>query len=108
NKTGVSTIYNGTGTKNSMVVTIPVPMGAGPSAPTGVVFNGTSDFLLPNGMPARFIFVTEEGTIAGWNGGMTAVLINPNNPVKDAVYKGCTIGELNKNTLPLCCELPFR
>jgi uncharacterized protein (TIGR03118 family) len=95
NKTGVSTIYNGAGTKNSMVVTIPVPMGAGPSAPTGVVFNGTSDFQLPNGMPARFIFVTEDGTIAGWNGGTTAVLINPNNPVKDAVYKGCTIGELN-------------
>src|SRR5262245_14853638 len=59
NKTGVSTLYNGAGVKNPLVVTIPVPTGPGPSAPTGVVFNGTSDFQLLNGMPARFIFVTE-------------------------------------------------
>ena len=95
NGTGLSTIYNGVGTKQGLVVTIPVPMGhAAPSAPTGVVFNGTSDFKLPNGMPATFIFVTEEGTIAGWNGGTTAVIV-ANNSSKDAIYKGCAIAELN-------------
>jgi uncharacterized protein (TIGR03118 family) len=95
NGTGVATIYNGAGTKNQgLVVTIPPPKGqAGPSKPTGVVFNGTSDFLLSNGKPAVFIFVTEDGTIAGWNGGNTAELI-PNSS-KDAVYKGCTIAELD-------------
>jgi uncharacterized protein (TIGR03118 family) len=94
NGTGVSTIYNGVGTKQGLVVTIPPPKGqAGPSKPTGVVFNGTSEFHLSNGMPARFIFVTEDGTIAGWNGGNTAELIPGSS--KDAIYKGCTIGELN-------------
>jgi uncharacterized protein (TIGR03118 family) len=94
NGTGLSTLYNGVGTKQGLVVTIPVPMGqAGPSTPTGVVFNGTSDFHLSNGMPARFIFVTEDGTIAGWNSGTTAELIPSSS--KDAVYKGCTIAELN-------------
>src|SRR3989442_11669696 len=45
NGTGVSTIYDGTGTKQGLVVTIPVPTGhSSPSAPTGVVFNGTTDF----------------------------------------------------------------
>ena len=37
--------------------------------PTGQVFNGTTDFQLTPGNPARFIFVTEDGTISGWNGG---------------------------------------
>src|SRR5207244_11501138 len=37
NGTGLSTIYNGAGTKQGLVVTIPVPMGQpSPAAPTGV------------------------------------------------------------------------
>src|SRR5215475_13395741 len=56
NGSGFSTLYNGVGTKQGLVVTIPVPMGlAPPSKPTGVVFNGTGDFGL-NGSPAVFIF----------------------------------------------------
>jgi uncharacterized protein (TIGR03118 family) len=95
NGTGLSTLYNGVGTKQGLVVKIPPPDGqAGPSTPTGVVFNGTaSDFLLSNGKAAVFIFVTEDGTIAGWNGGTTAELIPVSS--KDAVYKGCTIAEFN-------------
>jgi uncharacterized protein (TIGR03118 family) len=96
NGTGLSTLYNGIGNKNALVVTVPPPKGqAGPSTPTGVVFNGTADFLLSNGKPALFIFVTEDGTISGWNGGPAAELIPASS--KDAVYKGCTIAELNGN-----------
>jgi uncharacterized protein (TIGR03118 family) len=95
NGTGLSTLYNGIGNKQGLVVTIPVPAGhAPPSAPTGIVFNGTADFALPASGPARFIFVTEEGTIAGWNGGTIATIV-VNNSNKGAVYKGCTIGEFN-------------
>jgi uncharacterized protein (TIGR03118 family) len=95
NGTGISTLYDGTGTKQSLVVTIPVPTGhAPPSKPTGVVFNGTSEFVLPNGMPARFIFVTEDGTIAGWNGGPSAVIAKDNSKM-EAIYKGCTIAEVD-------------
>jgi uncharacterized protein (TIGR03118 family) len=95
NGTGLSTIYNGVGTKQGLIVTIPVPMNqTPPSAPTGMVANGTSDFKLPNGNPARFIFVTEDGTIAGWNGGSAATLVVDNSK-KSAIYKGCTIAELN-------------
>jgi uncharacterized protein (TIGR03118 family) len=93
NGTGLATLYNGAGTKQGLVVTIPPAMGgAPPSAPTGVVFNGTSDFML-GGSPAVFIFVTEDGTIAAWNGGTTATIVVDNSK-KRAVYKGCTIGEL--------------
>src|SRR5437660_1674722 len=45
NGTGVSTLYNGTGQIVPLVVTIPPPSGgSSPAAPTGAVFNGSSDF----------------------------------------------------------------
>ena len=48
NGTGVSTIYNGAGAIQALVVTVPTaPGGPNPSAPTGIVSNGsTTDFLL--------------------------------------------------------------
>src|SRR5438128_3229523 len=45
NATGLSTLYTGAGQIVPLVVTVPPPVGGvPPSAPTGVVFNGTSDF----------------------------------------------------------------
>ncbi len=102
NGTGVSTLYNGAGTPIALVVTIPPPGGspAGTTAaPTGVVFNGTSGFVVSNGTtsgPARFIFSTEDGTISGWN-----PAVNPTNAILEvdnsqaspsAVYKGLAMG----------------
>ena len=95
NGTGLSTLYNGEGTKQELVVTIPAPAGGStPSTPTGVVANGTTDFALPGSTAARFIFVTEDGTIAAWNGGPNAVIVQDNSK-RGAVYKGCTIAELD-------------
>lgn len=103
NGTGVSTLYNGSGTPfppgSPLVVTIPPPTGspAGTIAtPTGVVFNGTSGFAVSNGTtsaPARFIFATEDGTISGWNPAVDpthAVLEVDKSP--GAVYKGLAMG----------------
>jgi uncharacterized protein (TIGR03118 family) len=70
--TGFSTLYNGAGVKQSLIVTIPLadpnnkntPTGT----PTGTIFNGSqTDFLLAPGKPAVFLFCTVDGTIAGWN-----------------------------------------
>jgi uncharacterized protein (TIGR03118 family) len=70
--TGLSTLYNGAGTKQSLVVTIPpadptnknTPTGT----PTGTIANGSqTDFLLAPGKPALFVFSTIDGTIAAWN-----------------------------------------
>ena len=92
NATGLSTLYKADGTALSLVVTVPTPPdGAAPSAPTGVVFNGTPDFVLANGKPASFIFDTEDGTISAWNGGAAATLEVDNS--KTAVYKGLTMSE---------------
>ncbi len=72
NATGLSTLYNGAGAKQSLVVTIPqadpnnknTPLGT----PTGTIANSSqTDFLLAPGKPAAFLFSTIDGTIAGWN-----------------------------------------
>lgn len=102
NNSGDSTLYTGTGKiipiNGNGVVTIPPPKNAPAgtiAAPTGVVFNGSTDFVLPapNGKPALFIFATEDGTISGWNGGPSAFLVvdnNDNGSANGAVYKGAT------------------
>jgi uncharacterized protein (TIGR03118 family) len=98
NGTGVSTLYNGAGRKfppnQPLVVTIPPPLGspAGTTAaPTGQVFNATSDFAISkNGKsaPSLFIFATEDGTISGWNPNVDPTNAVLGKTVPNAVYKG--------------------
>jgi uncharacterized protein (TIGR03118 family) len=90
NATGLTTLYNGLGVKSALVVSIPLPSG-GLSAPTGQVFNNASAFQLSNGSNASFLFATENGTIAGWNGaaGTTAITMIDNS--SNASYKGLAI-----------------
>jgi len=93
NGTGLSTLYDATGTPQSLVVKIPGPSDAVPtSAPTGTVFNFTKGFELAPGKPAVFLFVTEDGTISGWNPAVNATnaVITVNRAGK-AIYKGCAI-----------------
>jgi uncharacterized protein (TIGR03118 family) len=93
NGTGLSTLYNGTtGVAGSLVVTIPPASGTDPGVPTGTVYNGiATDFLLTPGNPARFLFVTEDGTISGWNPTVdpTHAVIKVTTP--GGVYKGVAI-----------------
>src|SRR5207249_6182852 len=76
----------------SLVVTIPPPTGAAPpAAPTGIVFNNTTNFIVASNAPARFIFATEDGTIAAWASGANAVL-KVDNSGSSAIYKGLALG----------------
>lgn len=86
---GYVTLYNGAGAVQALVVTIPPPGGGNvASHPTGIAFNGTSDFGAKS-----FLFATEDGTISGWAGsdGTTAV-VEVDNSASGAVYKGLAIG----------------
>jgi uncharacterized protein (TIGR03118 family) len=111
NAKGVTTLYNGEGTKIFLNfggqhlphVVIPPPKGSAPgtlSTPTGQVFNtaqSSESFKVSNGTTsarAVFIFATEDGTISGWNPS-----VDPANAVRmvdnsasGAVYKGLAIG----------------
>ncbi|HEY3267902.1 MAG TPA: TIGR03118 family protein [Armatimonadota bacterium] len=105
NGAGVSTVYDAIGNplpseSAPLVVTIPPPAGSPSdttSAPTGTVYNDSSDFVVSAGGksgPARFLFATEDGTVAGWNGsvdGVSAVLAFDNS-ASGAVYKGLALG----------------
>ncbi len=94
NGKGLSTLYDATGAIGPLVVTIPPPMnGAPPSAPTGTVFNFTKGFEVAPGVPAIFLFVTEDGTISGWNPGVsvTSAVLKVDNSKRGAIYKGCAL-----------------
>lgn len=88
--TGKSVIYTGDGSTVSISpVSIP---GAGTSTvghPTGIVFNSSSDFKLPNGNAARFIFAGADGVITGWNTGNAAIKMVDDSP--DASYLGIAL-----------------
>ncbi len=96
NGTGKSTLYDGAGVKQGLVVNIPQWDGSSGGSPSGIVFNGTSDFQLGTGLPAFFLFATEDGTIQGWNPKVDlANTVIKINGWPDAVYKGLALGSAN-------------
>src|SRR5213079_2062134 len=105
NGTGVSTLYGQDGTAASLVVTIPTAArNKDGGNPTGVVFNSTAFFkvsLNGNSQPSFFIFVSEDGSISGWNPALDqthaiiAVDNGTNKGSKRAIYKGATLGVAN-------------
>jgi len=108
NGTGVSTLYDqADGTARSLIVTIPTSArNKDGGNPTGIVFNNTGLFkvtLNGNSQPALFIFVSEDGSISGWNPNLdqTHAIIAVDNGTnvgsKRAIYKGATLGVANGN-----------
>ncbi len=109
NGTGVSTLYDQAGTPAPspvpLVVTIPTAArNKDGGNPTGIVRNGTAFFqVTKNGVsaPARFIFVSEDGSISGWNptlDGTHAIIAVDNGTnlgSERAIYKGATLGVAN-------------
>jgi uncharacterized protein (TIGR03118 family) len=94
--TGLSTLYTGTGVKQSLVVAIPSASGQVTGSPTGIVFNSTTDFIVTqNGLSgvATFLFDTLDGTISGWspNVNATSAVIAAAKP--GAVYTGLALGQ---------------
>lgn len=84
-----STLYNTSGTPQALVVSIP-----NGGAPTGQIFNGGTAFNAD-----RFIFATEDGTIAGWRGGLgTAAETLFDNSSQGAIYKGLASATVGSST----------
>lgn len=84
NLSGWSTLYTANGTKVPLDVFIPTAGGDGPGTPTGIVFNGSSDFKM-KGASTIFIFATLDGTISGWAPG-----VNPNAALIAATTPGAS------------------
>ena len=89
-RTGLSTLYNGAGTKQGLVVTIPAAKPGATGSPTGTIYNGsTTDFLLAPATPAKFLFSTLDGLIVGWNNPAAGAMVVA-TASKGSVYTGLT------------------
>jgi len=88
NQTNKSTLYNGSGVKQGLVVNM---LGS----PTGIVFNSGSQFVIPGHGKAVFIFDGEDGTISGWPGSGNQVFDFPIVPPAGSVYKGLAFAHTN-------------
>ena len=96
----ISTIYAGDvgGTALSKA---PLEVNIPGGAPTGIVFNSTSDFVVQSGAdsgPATFIFASESGAVTGWNPNVplpaTSTDAQPAFQAGDgAVYKGIALAD---------------
>jgi len=86
--TNTSTLYNGAGVAQALVVNTP-------PSPTGQVANLGSDFALTPGNPARFIFSSLSGTISGWNPAVNAnTAVTQYAATDGAVYTGLATGTI--------------
>ena len=90
NATSTSTLYDGNGVPQSLVVAIP-------AKPTGIVYSGTQSFQVSQGGvagPSRFVFAGEAGTIVGWapNVNLTNAITVFDGAAAGKIYKGLAIG----------------
>jgi uncharacterized protein (TIGR03118 family) len=96
NNDSLSTLYDGNGVPQSLVVSLPDGTN-GPANPSGEVYNATSDFVITTGghsTPALFIFDGEGGTLVGWSSGTSGVILYDDGAVNGAnaaVYKGLAL-----------------
>jgi uncharacterized protein (TIGR03118 family) len=63
---GWSTLYDGTGNPQSLKVIVPTASGTGSGSPTGIVYNGSSEFKIDT-WTSLFLFATLDGSIQGWS-----------------------------------------
>jgi uncharacterized protein (TIGR03118 family) len=87
--TGVATVYDGTGAKAALTVTVPH------GSPTGQIFNGSSDFALAPGKPALYLFVSLTGAISGWNPAVNGTkAVQKVAPSARSVLTGATLAQV--------------
>jgi uncharacterized protein (TIGR03118 family) len=103
NGTGFSTLYDGDGKPQSLIVTIPGG-GKEKGSPTGTVFYGGPAFVVSKGAasgPSRFLFVNEDGGISGWSPTVdfTHAIRVVDNSYDHAIYKGVAISGNGRGTL---------
>ena len=94
-RSGMSNIYTLDGATATTPISILEKGDPGAGGPTGQVCNFTSDFKLSDGNPAKFIFATADGIIAGWNSGSDAVIKIDNTT--SASYLGIAIASIGSD-----------
>jgi uncharacterized protein (TIGR03118 family) len=95
NGRGISDILDGRGEPFALVVGVPSAARSS-STPAGIVFNGGTGFMIwENGVsaPARFVFVSEDGTISIWSAVVdpAQAIVAVDNSSSGAVYTGVAL-----------------
>jgi uncharacterized protein (TIGR03118 family) len=100
NNGGTSTLYDAQGNKQTLVVGIPSAANSpcSPGCPTGTVANTSTDFTNDS-----FLFDTEDGILAGWNGTGDAKTVVDNSGA-NAVYKGLALVGNNEGNFLLAAN----
>lgn len=94
-RSGTSTLYDGNGAVQPLVVQIPTHAAANGGKPTGTIYNGSSGFVIGKegrSGPARFVFATLEGVIAAWSPGVDTLHALPVAGRADAIYTALALG----------------
>ena len=97
NGSNVSTLYSG-GVSGSIPTIVPLVVGIPGGAPTGVVFNPTTDFVVHTNMgsaPANFIFDSEAGRITAWSNKVSGTTALAEFTSGNAVYKGLALASVD-------------
>jgi hypothetical protein len=114
NGSGTSTLYNGYGAANALIVQIPSAGGIPSGGPvSGVIYSAGSGFSVVAGSPASFLFCAEDGVISGWNSTLdsTHARIMLDNSASGAVYKaapGCAPSQAALSAVPVWRESSCR
>jgi uncharacterized protein (TIGR03118 family) len=88
---GWSTLYDGSGNPQSLKVVVPPASGTGAGQPTGIVYNGSQQFVI-HGWVSAFLFATLDGTIQGWSSfSPSSSIIAVNKSASHASYNGLAI-----------------
>jgi uncharacterized protein (TIGR03118 family) len=88
NGTGLSTLYNADGTALPTTFRVAGVGNGGTGTPTGVIFNSSTNFVIPGFGPSAFIFANIDGTIAASNPTAGRALIVADRSGVTAEYTG--------------------
>ena len=96
NGTGATTVYDTSGNTLLNPVNMPFQGTANASAPSGIIFNPTTSFVIPSSQKkSLFIWATENGALEAWAGGDTATTTVVDNSAQGSVYKGIAMASVN-------------
>lgn len=88
---GLSFIDDKEGNELLAPVSIPSPTTPDGGAVTGMVYNGSADFVLSNKLSAKFIFAGADGIISGWNPETKSLGITVVDNSATSAYNGITL-----------------
>jgi uncharacterized protein (TIGR03118 family) len=103
---GFSEVYDSGGNKQFVVKIPAAASSTAAGSPTGISFNpSTTDFALPQGSAALFIFDSLDGTISAWNSSVSNAEVVVDNSTSGAVYTGLAIDNNGTGNFVLAANL---